>query len=49
VEGRRKGLTRQKFSFALRLDVSTPSSPSLRLSREVIVDENRDEQAEQTR
>ena len=29
----REGTTRQKFSFALRLDVSTPNSPSLRLSR----------------
>ena len=28
--------TRQKFSLALRLDVSIPSSPSLRFSRLVI-------------
>lgn len=30
-------VTRQKFSFALRLDVSIPRSPSLRLSRVVIL------------
>ena len=29
--------TRQKFSFALRLEVSIPSSPSLRFSRLVIL------------
>src|SRR6266571_4852792 len=29
--------TRQKFSFAFRLEVSTPISPSFRFSREVIM------------
>lgn len=32
------GRTKQKFSLALRLDTSTPRSPSLRFSLEVIAE-----------
>ena len=39
-DGENEGITKQKFSLALLLEVSTPKSPSFRLSfAEFMVDE----------